>query len=342
MLSGRGRVARFFAIRIAVVPLSMLLIASVSFAIVNVLPGDPALQIAGDFATPEELERITEELGRSGPLADRYLAYLGSLTEGDLGRSYFSSEPIKDIIVRLLPNTMELMVLSLSIAVTVGLVLGGVMAYFEGKPLDRMGRGVVTFLQSVPDFILGLVLIYVLFAVLEWAPSPTGRLSLLERFPARVTGFLIVDSILARDWALLGSALKHAALPAMTLGLAYSTYIAKTTRNALSGALDSAQVEFARAIGLSEWTVFGYAFRASRTPILTYGAIVLGAMAGGAAIVESIFSWPGLGSWALDSMFTLDLPAIQGFILLTGTLTLFVYIVLDFIVMLTDPRVTYG
>ena len=338
--SSFGRRLAVFALRrILIIPLSLLIVVTVAFGLVALMPGDPAAEILGQFATPAETERIRRELGLDKPLPVRYVDYIAAVARGDLGTSFFSGRGIAAEIATYLPNTIELIVLSLGLATGLGLLVGTIGAYFRGQLPDRIGRVLITAFQSIPDFLLGLVLIFILFYLWRVVPPPVGRLSLVDARPVPITNFLLVDTLLRGDIALFASALKHAFLPVLTLGLVYSAYLAKTARATMAASLTSAQVEFARACGLPERQVLWYAFTTAMPPILTYGAILFGALVGGAAIVEIVFSWQGLGSWALTAILKRDVPAIQGFIIVAGLATLLVYLVLDLVVMVIDPRI---
>lgn len=335
-----NRVLKYSLKRLAFFPLAMFLVITLAFALVNLTPGDPAEVIGGGLASPEQVDLIREELGLKEPLLQRYGSYLGDLAQGDLGVSFFTKRTVVSEMRQRFPDTIELVVMALVVATVIGVAIGFVAGYFRGRLPDRVLRLFISATQSVPDFFLGLLLIFLLFFKLGWAPPPVGRLGLLDTPPPVVTDGLITDSIIARDWGLLGTALYHSILPVLALGIFYSAYIAKTARATLGPAFRSKQVEFARASGLSEWKVAGYAFRQARTPIMTYGAILLAALIGGAAIVEIVFAWGGLGQWAIDRILKLDVPAIQGFILVTGLFTLVIYFVLDIVVAMLDPRVS--
>ncbi len=333
-----GRVAK----RLVFIPVAVFIVITLAFGLVNVLPGDPALLIAGDLASDERLAEIRAELGTDKPIPQRYGEYVHQLfVERSLGDSYFTKRSITDEIIQRFPDTLELVVLGLLGAVLYGTLLGVLSSYFRRRWPDRVSRLSVTITQSIPDFFLGLLLIYLVFYKLGWAPAPVGRLGLLDLPPERVTGAVILDTIIARDWGLLRTAAHHAMLPVITLALFYSSHFAKTSRAVLARAFTSEQVEFARACGLSEMKVVGYAFREARTPVLTYVGILFAALFGGAAIVETVFAWGGIGPWAIEAMTKLDVPAIQGFILVVGLLTLLVYLVLDLVVVALDPRVSY-
>lgn len=336
-----ARLARYALRRLLFLPLAIFIVVTFAFAVVNLTPGDPSRVIAGGLAGEEQLAEIRAGLGLDKSIPERYVVYLRQLASGDLGRSYFTRNSITSEIAQRLPATLELVVLSLAVAVVIGMALGGLGAYFRGRTPDRLTKISVAMLQAIPDFFLGLVLIYVVFFVLRWAPAPVGRLGLMDIAPPRVTGGTITDAVIAGDWTLVRRALHHAMLPVLTLGLFYSAYFAKTARATLASAFESRQVEFARASGLPEWKVIGYALRQARTPILTYAAILFSTLIGGAALVEVVFAWGGVGEWAIGRILNLDIPAIQGFVLVAGLITLLTYIALDILVAALDPRVSY-
>jgi len=317
-------------------------VTTFSFLLVNVLPGDPARVIAGNLATDERVERIEQELGLDEGLGSRYVDYMSGVAHGDLGTSFYTRRAVRSEIADRLPATVELVALSLGLALTVGISLGCVSGVCAGRVIGRASRTFVTLTQAVPDFFLGLLLIYFLFFVLRWAPAPSGRLDFADLPPPDKTGSLFIDAALAGEWSTLVSALRHAILPVLTLGAVYSAFIARITRATVTEALRSEQAQFARAAGLRGRTVLWYALLEARTSILTYSAMLFAALIGGAAIVESVFAWDGVGPWAIDAIIRLDLPAIQGFVLAAGAITLLTYTLLDVLVAVLDPRVRYG
>jgi len=240
-----------------------------------------------------------------------------------------------------LPATMELVILALIVAGIVGLFLGVLGAYYRGRKVDQITRGTVTLFQSIPDFLMALLLIFFLFYLWSVAPAPVGRLGFSDVAVDTTTGFLLIDTLIAGDVNAFFVAGQHLFLPVLALGIVYAAYFGKTARSTMAIALDSTQVEFARACGLPERKVVYYAFLQARTPILTYGAILFGALIGGAAIIETIFSWPGVGNWALSAILSLDIPVIQGFILAAGFVTITLFLLLDVLIVLLDPRVRF-
>jgi ABC-type dipeptide/oligopeptide/nickel transport system permease component len=336
-----GPFGRYALRRLALLPVGLFIVVSLTFALVNLAPGDPARAIAGGLASEETIAQLRVELGLSAPLGERYVTYLGQLARLDLGTSYYTKQSIGSEIYQRLFDSLELIVLSLIVAVVLGLAIGALGAARRGRFIDHASRLLTSTLQSIPDFFLGLLLIYFLFFRQRLTPAPVGRLGLLESRPPRVTGGLLTDAVIAGDWSILASGLRHAIMPVLALGLFYAAYFARTARAVMSSAFASRQVEFARACGLPPRTVWMYAFREARTPILTYGAILFAVLVGGAAIVEIVFSWGGVGEWAVNRILSLDIPAIQGFVLVAGFITLVTYVALDLIVALLDPRITY-
>ncbi len=317
-------------------------VVTLSFLLVSVTPGDPAELIAGPMATSEQVEQIRQDLNLDDSIGSRYVDYVGGLLQGDLGTSYFSKRPVLDEVSEKLPATLELIVLAVLLAAVLGVAVGALGAYLRGRWADKVSRLVVGVFQAIPDFFLGLVLIYTLFFLLGVAPAPTGRVGLLEQAPERVTGFYTADALLAGDLGLFVSVLHHLMLPVVTLGLVYAAYFAKTARTTIGKALNSQQAQFARALGLPERTVVRYAFVEARTTIVTYTGVIFASLLGGEAIVERIFSWDGIGRWSLEGIIKLDIPVVQGMVLVAGAITLIVYTVLDIVIGLLDPRISHA
>lgn len=333
-----GRLAVFLAKRLLFVPVSLFVIATVAFGILYLLPGDPAVAIVGDAGTPDDIKRIHVELGLNHGFWTRYGDYLNGIIHGDLGSSFFTQQPIMTEVGRYLPNTLELIAFSIFVAFVIGVSLGSFAAYFRRRYPDNIARVAITAMQSTPDFFLAGVFIYVIFYLAGAAPAPAGRMRIDS---LNQSGFLLIGNFFHGNWYDFWDALQHMFLPGVALGLVYASYFAKTARASMSRALHSHQIEFARACGLREPLVLRYAFSTARTPILTYGAILFGVLVGGEAVVETIFTWQGIGQWALDGSLKLDVPVMQGFIMVGGVITLTIYLLLDVVVGMLDPRVSY-
>src|SRR5579859_4975911 len=294
--------------QLVTIPLAALGLYTLAFALVNLVPSDPARVIAGSNADQATLDAIRHSLGLDLPLGTRYLDALVALAHGDLGTSYFTHRPVWTEISERLPSSLELVVLTIVVAVIYGVALGGIAAYFEGRAPDRVVGFVVAVSQSIPDFLIGVILIFVFFFLLRVAPAPVGQLAILDRPPPHVTGAALVDAVLSGQLDVAGSALAHAVLPVITLALFLGALFAKTTRANLREALRGPAAEFARGCGLSEWRVFWWAFKQSRTPLFTYIGLTFAILIGGEAIVEVLFAWNGLGQWALGEIVNLDVP----------------------------------
>lgn len=333
-------VVRFVLWRLAAIPAALFALITLSFGLVSLIPGDPVALIVGDFATPKQVAAVRVSLGLDKPLPQRYVDYLGALLHGDLGTSFFSGLSVRHQLLVLLPNTLVIIVPGLLLATLFGTAIGIAAAYFRRRWPDRFASGLITTAQSVPDFFLGLLLILAFYSIWRIAPAPVGILAPGQLSQDhRVSGSIVVDALITGSWATLASIAAHALLPALTIGVHFSSYFAKTVRTAMTQSMGSAQVEFARAHGLPERKVLAYALISARTPVLTYSALLFGSLLGASAIVETIFAWPGVGQWALAGTLQADIPVIRGFILLIGMLTMMVYLALDLAVMLLDPRV---
>lgn len=336
-----NRHAKLILKRLVALPVSLLVVVTIAFALVVAMPGDPAVTIAGAYASPEVLAEIRAELGIDQPIVIRYLSYLQGVLSGDLGTSFVSRGPVGDELLGYLPNTITLVVLGMALAALLGIAIGVVGAYFRDRFPDRVVQFTITAAQSVPLFVVGLLLIYVLFYTFDAVPAPVGMLKFSERPPAKVTGFLLVDALLAGDTQIFVSAVNHLILPVLTLALVYLAFFAKVTRSTLAEAMASPQVEFARACGLPEWRVVWYGLLSARTPIMTYGAIVFAQVVGSATVVELIFAWPGVSLWGLHGILNVDVPVIQGFVLYAGIATTVTFLILDVVVAMLDPRISY-
>jgi peptide/nickel transport system permease protein len=317
----------------------LFIVATCAFGLVHILPGDPARDVAGPYASPQALRTIRRDLGLNHSLGHQYTTFLGRAAHGDLGTSFVSHTSVRTEISERLPSDLELILAALTVAVVVGAATGLAGAYWQGRTPDRVGRIVVSLQQSFPDFVLGLILIYLLFFRARLFPAPVGQLSQSAAPPDRITGMIAVDAVLHGDLAVWRDAMAHLALPALTLGIGLAAIFAKIIRSAVSTALAGPSTEFARACGLRERRVVYYAALAARTAVLTYMAIVTGLLLGGVAIIEAVFDWDGAAQWGLKGITQLDLPAIQGFIVVIGAATVLIYLALDVSVLLLDPRV---
>jgi peptide/nickel transport system permease protein len=325
--------------RLIAIPVSLFAVASLAFWMIRISGASAASAVAGEYASPEAIAQTARELGLDRSLWDQYTSFLGGLLRGDLGQSYFTRQPVADELFARLPLDATLGVLALVVAVVAGVGMGALGAYFRAAWPDRLSRGVVTLLQSVPEFVFALVLIYVLFFQLDLLPAPVGQLALSQTAPPTVTGVVLLDALIAGDWTAFQAAAAQLVLPVLSFGLALSAVFAKVSRSTFSAVLSSPQTEYARALGLSPWRIFASALAVSRTAILTTVAIVSGALIGGNAIMEKIFSLDGTAAFGVDSILKLDLPVVQGIVLVFGGITVVLFLLVDILILLLDPRV---
>lgn len=315
-------------------------IVVVTFLLTRALPGDPAAYFAGASATPESIAEIRAQLGTDQPLPVQFVRYLKDLAGGNLGQSVSTGQPVADELLRRLPASLELTLLALLLSVSIAIPLGVLAAVRQDSWVDQLCRFVVTAGVSLPTFFTGLLLVYVFYFLLGWAPAPLGRLDMLHITPPPVTGFLVIDSLIAREWSTAWSALKQLLLPSITLALFTLAPIARMTRAAMLQALASEYLRTARAAGLSSSRVLMvYAFRNALLPVVTTLGMVFSFTLGANVLVEKVFAWPGIGSFAIEALVVSDYAAVQGFVLSMAVLFVLLNLVIDTLYTLIDPRV---
>ncbi len=312
----------------------------ISFVLTRALPGDPAVYFAGAMADKESIEQVRVALGLDRSWIEQFFIYVGNLVHGDMGMSLNTGRPVLEELLTRLPASLELTFTGLGLAILIAVPLGVLAATRPGSWVDHLCRVLVTAGVSLPTFFTGLFLIYVFYYLVGWAPSPLGRLDILYFPPPHVTGFFTIDSLLAGDFETFGATLAQLVLPAFTLGLFALAPIARMTRAAMLGALASEYVRTARANGLSRLTVLGtYAFRNAALPVLTTLGMVFSFLLGANVLVEKVFSWPGIGSFAISALVASDYAAVQGFVLSMALLFVAVNLIIDLVLTVVDPRV---
>jgi ABC-type dipeptide/oligopeptide/nickel transport system permease component len=329
---------RYVLSRLVIAFLLLLGLITLSFGLVSLLPGNPAVALLGEYATPTDIARINAELGLDKPFGERYLEYMGRTLSGDLGKSFFTGSPVAGEIWIRLPNTLVYLVPGLILALLMGMGMGTLAAYRYGRGADKAFTAGVSVLMAMPEFVLALLLLFIFYQQLHLAPAPLGMLSSADIPPPRVTGSVALDTVIAGQWGTVQSILSRAVLPIITMGLFFAAPFGKTVRTGLLQVLNSPQIEFARACGLRPMQVFRYALSDVRGALMTYMVLLFAAALSGAAIVESVFSWPGVGGWSLDGVLKGDVPVIQGFVLIMGATSLLGYVLLDALITLLDPR----
>ncbi|WP_370304405.1 ABC transporter permease [Pseudooceanicola sp.] len=311
----------------------------ISFLLTRALPGDPAVQFAGAMATEDSIQQVREALGLDKPLPQQFLIYVGQLLQGDLGRSVSTGQPVAADLAQRLPASLELTLTALILSCAVAIPLGILAATRPGSWIDQLCRVLVTAGVSLPTFFTGIVLIYVFYYLLGIAPSPLGRLDFIYLDPPRVTGFFLIDAALDGDGATWVGALKQLILPAITLALFTLAPIARMTRAAMMSALSADYIRTARAAGLGRGKVlYGYAFRNALLPVVTTLGMVFSFVLGANVLVEKVFAWPGIGSYAVEALVLSDYAAVQGFVLAMALLFVLLNLVIDLAYSVIDPR----
>lgn len=314
----------------------------IGFVLTRALPGDPAVYFAGAAADEASIAEIRRTLGLDRPLPEQFLIYVGDLLNGDFGSSISTGQPVLSDLANRLPASLELTLVALMMSCGIAIPLGVMAATRPGSIIDHACRVLVTAGVSLPTFFTGVVLIYVFYYLLGIAPSPLGRLDFIYLEPPRITGFLLVDSLLAGDLETFFAALRQLILPAATLALFTLAPIARMTRASMLGALSADFVRTARAAGLTGRTVrYTYAFRNALLPVVTTLGMVFSFTLGANVLVEKVFAWPGIGSYAVEALVVSDYAAVQGFVLAMAFLFVALNLVIDLTYTLIDPRIGF-
>lgn len=332
-----------FVLRRLILMVPILLgITLVAFCMTRVLPSDPLYSMLGPYATEEDLRMKREELGLDRPLLAQYLIYLQDLLHGELGTSYRTGQPVLQDLKQRMPVTFELTTISLLIAVSLSLPLGVVAAVKKDTWLDHLLRTVSVAGISIPLFWSGVVLIFIFYFNLHIFPAPLGRLDPLMRPPPTVTGMYTIDALVAGDWLALKSSLMHLTLPLVTLTFAMMAPLLRMTRNNTLECLNARYVTAALALGVPfRSVVFRDALRNALLPVITNIGLIYGWSLGGEVLVEAVFSWPGMGYYAVNSIMNLDYASVQGFVLLTAIIYVIVNLLVDVLYAVIDPRIKY-
>jgi len=312
----------------------------VTFLLTRVLPGDPAVFFASNPSmTEQDIEAVRQSLGLDKTLPEQFMIYVGNLLQGDLGNSISTGQKVVTEFANRLPASAELTFLAFFIAVGVSLPLGIAAALRPGSLIDHLSRLIATLGVSMPTFVTGLLLIFLFYFVLGVAPEPIGRLDPFMFEPDKVTGFYTIDALLVGDFELFLAALKQMILPAVTMALFALAPLTRMARASMLEVLGSEFIRTARASGLSRRKIImTYAFRNAMLPIVTTMGMTFSYMLGANVLVERVFSWPGVGAFAVDSIINLDYAPLQGFMLVMAAIFILVNLTTDVVVALIDPR----
>lgn len=307
---------------------------------VRAIPGDPAQLLLGQQATEDQVAQVRENMGLDKPIFVQYGLFLVDAVRGDLGDSIVTGRPVTTELAERFPATLELTAFAMIIAVLVGVPVGVISAVRQYSLLDKVTSVLALTGLSMPIFWLAMILIVIFFVNLGWLPFP-GRVSTDVSIPA-ITGLVLVDSLLALNFAAFWDGLLHLIMPAVALGTIPMAVITRMTRSSMLEVMNEDYVRTARAKGVVPWrVVFKHALRNAMLPTVTVIGLQVGLLMGGAVITETIFSWPGVGQIAYESIFRRDYAMIQGVVLYGATLFVLVNLLVDILYAVLDPRVRY-
>lgn len=314
-------------------------ITLMTFVISHVIPGNPAAAAAGTNATPEQIAAVDKRLGLDKPLPDQYVIYLSRLVRGDFGESIVSAEPVSNEFLARLPASLELAIFTVLLYVPIGIGLGVLSARLQGRWTDALTRVFAIFGVSTPVFWLALVAQLVFAGYWKILPT-TGRLSPQYPLPPHVTGLYTLDSLLAGQFATLGNAFLHLLLPAIVLAITNLAVLTRMTRSSMLDVMDQDYIRTARAKGIGELRVLTHhGLRNGLIPIITVIAMQMAGLIAWQFLVEYIFGWPGIGSWAVNGIFNSDFNVVMLVALFGATLYVFLNFVADIGYILLDPRI---
>ena len=330
-----------YAVRRSLTIIPVLLGVSVLvFSFIHLIPGDPALTMLGERATPEKVEEVRRQLGLDRPIPEQYLIYLGKIVRGDLGISIVRGDPVLTDLLRRFPATVELATAAIFLALLFGIPIGIVSAVWRNSLVDSFSRVWALAGVSMPIFWLGLMLAWFFGVQLRWLP--TGfRLDTGTAFEPW-TNFVILDAALQGNWAVLRDALRHLILPAVALATIPLAVIARMTRASMLEVLSQEYIRTAEAKGLPQAAVIlRHALRNALLPVLTVVGLQVGHLLAGAILTETIFSWPGIGLWVYESIESRDYAIVQGASLFIAVIFVVVNLVTDVLYAAIDPRIKY-
>ncbi|WDR05884.1 ABC transporter permease [Devosia rhodophyticola] len=321
------------------VAITLVGLAALTFLIGRVVPIDPVLRIVGEKAPQSVYDRVFLELGLNKPLYQQFWEYLAALLRGDFGTSFSTTRPVLTDLLDFFPATLELSSLGLVLGIVFGVPMGVASAYWHEKWPDHLIRVIGLIGYSVPIFWLGLVGLFVFYFKLGWVSGPGQVDVFFQGVVPHVTGSILIDSSLAGEWEIFWNAVSHMTLPALLLGYYSLAYISRMTRSVMLDQLSREYVLTARLKGASELqVVVGHALRNAAIPLVTVVALSYGGLLEGSVLIETIFSWPGIGNYIYSSLFAADMNAVLGGTLLVGCAFVFLNMLSDVLYRTLDPR----
>ena len=313
----------------------------VAFAFIRLIPGDPILLLAGERGVTEErYAQLAAQFGFDRPLWQQYFSFMGNLLQGDLGNSFVTKQPVLTEFLGRFPATVELSMFAMILAMIVGLPAGVIAAVRRGTFFDHTLMTVSLTGYSMPIFWWGLLLIILFSSILGWTPV-SGRISVMYFFDTP-TGFMTIDALISGEKGAFRSALSHLILPSIALGTILMAVIARQTRSAILEVLGEDYIRTARAKGIPAWRIVGlHALRNALITVVTVIGLQVGVLFAGAILTETIFAWPGIGKWMIDSIYRRDYQVVQGGLILIAGIVMIVNLFVDFLYGLINPRIRH-
>jgi len=314
-------------------------LTAVTFTIGRVMPSDPVLAVIGDRAPQSAYDRVYLEMGLDRPIYEQYGRYLNELAHGNLGTSIMTSQPVLEDIKRFFPATLELATIATLMGVLIGIPMGVLAAVNQGKLIDHAVRVLGLVGYSVPVFWLGMVGLLIFYGNLGWVAGP-GRIDVYyDGVVETVTGFILIDAAMAKEWDIFWNAVSHLILPASILGAFALAYIARMTRSFMLDQLNQEYILTARVKGASESAViWRHAFRNVLVQLITIIGLTYASLLEGSVLTETVFSWPGIGQYITTSLFNADMSAVLGGTIVVGTCFVGINMLSDLLYKLVDPR----
>lgn len=309
-----------------------------TFVVMHLFTTDPAEMILGQHATTDRVEALRQELGLNKPIHIQFGDYISNTVHGDLGKSVITKTSITDELMKRFPATVELAIAAIIVATVMGISLGVISAVKQNSIYDYGTMVVALMGVSMPIFWLGLMMIILFSVILGWLPA-SGRIAIGMQ-PDHITGLYLIDALLTGEMGSFADALAHLIMPAIALGSYSTAIIARMTRATMLETIRQDYIRTARAKGLSERVVIiKHALRNALIPVVTVIGLQMGALLGGAVLTETVFSWPGIGSYLVEGIMVSDYPRVQGAVLLVGTIFVLVNLIVDVLYSYLDPRI---
>jgi len=333
---------RYIIKRLGLLFIVMFGVSVISFTLTHVVPSDPVVAILGERARPDQVAALRAKWGLDKPLPTQYWMFLEGLLHGDLGTSIRTRRPVLDDLIQYFPATFELSSFAILISIFLGVPVGVIAATRRDKLVDHGTRILALAGASMPIFWLGLILLAVLYYRLGWFPS-SGRLGIYLTAPPTRTGLMLIDSLLAGRWDAFANALWHIILPAFCLGYASTAIITRMTRSSMLEVIRQDYITTARSKGVPErLVIYKHALRNALIPTVTVIGLSYGSLLSGAVLTESIFSWPGVGRYATNSMINVDVPAVMGVTMMIAVVYSLANLIVDLAYGFLNPTIRYN